>query len=224
MHDSLVQVIYNSKLLELWGILYHVLFDLLHLIFRVVEDSNGILISIIIKVDEPVVEEESAVALLAIAIIYLLTSLYIIESINNKATSIISVVPGCLSWALMVEHVGIGNKTVCFNSFNLDAKNTTWDHHTNLWVFLQRKLSKFWHFFANKVVICLYVHNLLLYLVKEGTALEPFLFFIGKEYWEVCIRFRQNINVDVPLRIRLPSLLHYIGTKEWMLGRYKSLS
>jgi hypothetical protein len=61
-------------------------------------------------------------------------------------------------------------------------------------------------------------------LVKEGTALEPFLFFIGKEYWEVCIRFRQNINVDVPLRIRLPSLLHYIGTKEWMLGRYKSLS
>jgi hypothetical protein len=55
MHDSLVQVIDDSELLELGLVLNHVLLDLLHLVIKVVVDLYGVLVGIIFQVDEAVV-------------------------------------------------------------------------------------------------------------------------------------------------------------------------
>lgn len=125
MHDSFIHVVNHSELFELRGILNHVLLDLLHLIVQIVVNLNGIFIGIIIEINETVIQEESAVAFFAIAIINLLTPLNVIESFNNESSSIISIVPCSLSWSLMIEHVCIGNKPISFDTFYLDAENTT---------------------------------------------------------------------------------------------------
>jgi hypothetical protein len=100
------------------------LLDLLHLIIKVVVDLNGVLIGIIVEVNEAVVEEETAVALLAVAIVDLVTSLDVIEGIDDEATFVIGVVPSRLPWPPMIEHVCIGNKAIGLNAFDLDAENT----------------------------------------------------------------------------------------------------
>jgi hypothetical protein len=76
---------------------------------------------------------------------------------------------------------------------------------------LQWELSKFRDLLTNKVIISFDINNLFFNLVKEGAALKILLFIICEKDGEVAIRFRQNINVDVPFRIRLPSFLHNIG-------------
>ena len=124
MHDSLVQVVNDSELLELGLVLNHILLDLLHLVIKVVVDLNGVLIGIIVEVNEAVVEEESAVAFLAVAIVDLVTSLDVIEGIDDEAAFVIGVVPSRLPWPPMIEHVCIGNKAIGLNAFDLDAENT----------------------------------------------------------------------------------------------------
>lgn len=125
MHDSLVQVVNDSELLELGLILNQVLLDLLHLIIEVVVDLNRVLIGIIFEVDEAVIEEESAVTLLAVAIIDLVTSLDVVEGINDEAAFVVGVVPSRLPWSPVVEHVCVGNKAIGLDAFDLDAENTT---------------------------------------------------------------------------------------------------
>jgi hypothetical protein len=100
------------------------LLDLLHLVIKVVVDLNGVLIGIIVEVNEAVVEEESAVAFLAVAIVDLVTSLDVIEGIDDEAAFVIGVVPSRLPWPPMIEHVCIGNKAIGLNAFDLDAENT----------------------------------------------------------------------------------------------------
>ena len=124
MHDSLVQVVNDSELLELGLVLNHVLLDLLHLVIKVVEDLNWVLVGIIVEVNEAVVEEETAVALLAVAIVDLVTSLDVIEGIDDEAAFVIGVVPSRLPWPPVIQHVCIGNKAIGLNAFNLDAENT----------------------------------------------------------------------------------------------------
>lgn len=98
--------------------------DLLHLVIKVIEDLNGVLVSIIFQVYEAVIEEESAVALLAVAIVDLVTSLDVIEGIDDEATFVIGVVPSRLPWPPVIEHVCIGNKAIGLNALDLDAENT----------------------------------------------------------------------------------------------------
>ena len=124
MHDSLVQVVNDSELLELGLVLNHILLYLLHLVIKVVVDLNGVLIGIIVEVNEAVVEEESAVAFLAVAIVDLVTSLDVIEGIDDEAAFVIGVVPSRLPWPPVIEHVCIGNKAIGLNAFDLDAENT----------------------------------------------------------------------------------------------------
>ena len=124
MHDSLVQVVNDSELLELGLVLNHVLLDLLHLVIKVVVDLYGVLVGIIFQVYEAIVEEESAVALLAVAIVDLVSSLDVIEGIDNEAAFVVGVVPGRLPWPPVIEHVCIGDKAIGLDTFNLDAENT----------------------------------------------------------------------------------------------------
>jgi hypothetical protein len=100
------------------------LLDLLHLVIKVVVDLNGVLIGIIVEVNEAVVEEESAVAFLAVAIVDLVASLDVIEGIDDEAAFVIGVVPSRLPWPPVIEHVCIGNKAIGLNAFDLDAENT----------------------------------------------------------------------------------------------------
>jgi hypothetical protein len=59
-------------------------------------------------------------------------------------------------------------------------------------------LSKFWNFFAYKIVVCFNIGNFLLNLVKERTALKHQLFIEGEENGEIGVALWQNIYVNVP--------------------------
>ena len=127
-----MEVVYNSELLEVNCVLDHLLLDLLHLIIVIVENLDRYFVSIIVQVDEPVVEEEATVAFLAITIIDLLSSLNIVKCFNDESASVISVVPCGLTWTSMVEHIGIGDETICLYTLDLNAEDSAGDHHTNL--------------------------------------------------------------------------------------------
>ena len=137
---------------------------------------------------------------------------------------LICVVPGGLSGALVIKHVGIGDKAVGLDTIYLDAENTTRDHHSDFRVLTERELSEFRDFLANKVVVSLDINNFLFNLIKEGAALEDLLFLIGKEDREVRIGLRQYVDIDIPFGVRFPTLLHNKGAQERVLGRNKSLS
>jgi hypothetical protein len=124
LHDPFLHVVDDSELLEIRSILDHLLLDLLELVVGVIENSNGNLVRIVVEVDEAVVQEESAVALLSIAIIDLLSTLDIVKGFNYKASSVISVVPCSLSRPLMVEHVCVGDETISLDAFNLYTENS----------------------------------------------------------------------------------------------------
>jgi hypothetical protein len=138
---------------------------LLHLVIRVVIDFDWHFICIVVQIDEAVIEEETTVAFLTIAVINLLTSLDVVQSLYNETSSVICVVPGSLSGSLVVEHVCIGHKTVGLDALNLDTENTRRDHHSYLRVFPQRELCKFRDLSANKIVISLYINNFLFNLI-----------------------------------------------------------
>jgi hypothetical protein len=108
------------------------LLDLLHLVFGVVVYADWHLIGIIVQIDEAIVKEEATIALLAVGIVDLLTSLDVIEGLDDEATAVICVVPRCLPWALVIKHVGICDEAISLDTFNLDAKDATRDHHANL--------------------------------------------------------------------------------------------
>jgi hypothetical protein len=124
LHYPFLHVVDHSEFLEVRFIQDHFLLDLLELVVGVVENPNGNLISIVVEVDEAVVQEESAVALLSIAIIDLLTTLDIVKGFYDKASSVISVVPCGLSRPLMVEHVCVGYETISFDALNLYTENS----------------------------------------------------------------------------------------------------
>ena len=132
MHHSLVEIIDDSELLKFCGVLDHILLDLLHLVFGVVVYADWHLIGIIVQIDEAIVKEEATIALLAVGIVDLLTSLDVIEGLDDEATAVICVVPRCLPWALVIKHVGICDEAISLDTFNLDAKDATRDHHANL--------------------------------------------------------------------------------------------
>ncbi len=124
MHYALIQVVNNAELLEIGAILNHILFNLLHLVIRVVINFDRHFIGIIVQIDEAVIEEETTVAFLSIAVIHLLTSLDVVQCLNNETSTVVCIVPGGLSRALVIEHVSIGHKTVSLDALNLDTENT----------------------------------------------------------------------------------------------------
>ena len=125
LHDALIKVINHSELLILCRVFEHILLDLLQGIFVIVENTDWHLISIVVEVYKTIVQEEATVALLSVAVVDLFTALDVVESFNDEASPVISVVPGCLSRSLVVEHICIGHESISLNSINLDAKDTT---------------------------------------------------------------------------------------------------
>jgi hypothetical protein len=185
LHDSLVEVVDDSELLELGMIFDHILLHLLHFVIMVVENAHRHLIGVIVQVDETVVKEKATVAFLAIAVVNLLASLDIVQGVNYESTAVICIVPCSLSGAFMVQHICICNEAVGFNTINLNTKDSAGDHHADLRVLTDGELCKLWNFLTYQIVIGLNVNYFLLNLIQEGTSLEPFLFLVCEKDREI---------------------------------------
>jgi hypothetical protein len=60
-------------------------------------------------------------------------------------------------------------------------------------------LCKLGHLLANQIVISFNINYFLFNLVKEGTALKPFLLIISEENWEVVVALWEDVDINVPL-------------------------
>lgn len=69
-------------------------------------------VCIIIQVDESIIQQEASVAFLAVRVIDLFATLYILQSVNHEATPFVAILPGGLPWASMVQHVCVGNEGI----------------------------------------------------------------------------------------------------------------
>jgi hypothetical protein len=85
----------------------------------------------------------------------------------------------------MVEHICIGNKAIGLNTLYLDTKDSTGHHHPNFRVFSKWELNILRDLFTNQFVISFDILNFFMNLVKKGTSLQPILFFLSEEDWEI---------------------------------------
>ena len=105
--------------------------------FKIIElDGQRELIGIIIKIDKAIIEKESGVAFFPIRVKDLVTTLDVFKCFDDKAFPIISVGPSSLSWSLMIEHIGIRDKSISFNSFDFDSKDSATHHHADFTILL----------------------------------------------------------------------------------------
>ena len=133
-------------------------------------DGEGVFVCIVVKIDEAVVEQESRVALFAVRVVNLLSTLDVLKSLNDESLAIISISPAGLARAFVIQHVCVWNETICLDTFDLDAENTARYHHANLGVLLQGELAIVRNFVANRVVVLLDVSNFFTDLILEGAA------------------------------------------------------
>lgn len=124
----------------------------------------------------------------------------------------------------MIEHICISNEAVSLYSLNLYTKDAAGHHHSNLRVLSDGKLGELGNLFADQIIVRLDVNDLLFDLIKEWTTFKLFLLFICEEDREVGVILWENVNVVLPVRLRLASLLHHECAEESMLRRYKPLS
>ena len=173
-------------------------------------DREWIFVSIIVKINEPVIKEEPRVALLSVRVIDLLSALDVLQGLDDEATAIISVRPARLPRSLVIKHVSVGYKAIGFHSLNINAKDATSDHHSNLRVLFESELAIFGHLVANRVIVLLNVSDFVRDLVLEGAALEPSPLLLRIEDRKVVESLRQNINVFIERCVLFASFLHHI--------------
>ena len=190
MHNSVFKVGNYPEFFEVWRVSYHLFLNCQVLVIFIIVYFEWKFISVMVQIDETIVQEESMIALFAIWVIHLVTSLNIFRCLNNKASSIISIGPCCLSWSSMIKHVSISNEAISLNAFYLNTKDSTGDHHSDFRVFLNRELFIVRHLFAYEIIVSLYVFYFFMDLFQERAALKPQLFFLCEENWEVCERLR----------------------------------
>ena len=176
-----------------------------------------VLVGIVFKIDEPIIQQESRVTLLPIRVIYLVSTLNILKGLDDKATSLVIELPSRLTWSSVIQHIGVRYKAISFMAIHADAENTTRHHHPHLTILLEGELTIVWHLIDDHVVVCLDVFNLLADLILERTSLEPCSLFLCVEDWEVIECLGQDVDVFVVEGGLLPSLLHDVGRKERML-------
>ena len=172
---------------------------------------EGVLVRVVVQVNEAVVQEEPSVTFLAVGVINLLTTLYVLKSLNNEALPVVGVRPTRLPRPFVVKHVGVGDKAIRLGTLDLDAKYAARHHHPNLRVLLKRELPVLWHLRAYHIVVLLDVADFFTNLVLERTALQPRSFLLCVENREVVERFGQNVDVLIKEGALLAALLHHIG-------------
>ncbi len=128
-------------------------------VLRVELQLEHVFVSVVVQIDEPVVQQKSSVALPAVAVIYLVPTCYVLKRFNDKAVAPVVVRPARHSRPLVIQHVRVSDKGICFVSLYLYAKNSGGHHHAHLRVLFQRKLSVVGHLLANQRVVCLNVFD-----------------------------------------------------------------
>jgi hypothetical protein len=119
-------------------------FDIVSGILFVHENDYWNFISIVVEIDETIVQEEARVALLAIAIIDLIASLNVITCLNDKSLSLVAVIPSGLPWSFVVEHVCVWHKSISFHSIYCNTEYSTRNHHSYFGILLDSELGKIW--------------------------------------------------------------------------------
>ena len=180
-------------------------------------DCEWVLVGVVVEVDEAVVEEEASVALFTVRIVNLFSTLDLFKCLNDEALTVICICPASLAGTLVIKHVSIGHKSICFHTHHLDAKDSASHHHSNFRVLLQRELSILGDFRANRVVVLLNVLDFLADLVLEGAAFKPCALYLGVKDGEIIERLGQYIDVLVEPRVGLSPLLHNISCQEGVL-------
>jgi hypothetical protein len=145
-------------------------FDIISGIFSVHENDEWNLICIVVKVDEPIVQEEAGVALFAIAIIDLIASLNVVTCLNDESLSLVAIIPGGLPWSFVIQHISVWYKTISFNSIDCNTENSAGNHHPYFRILLYGELGKIWHFSAYQIVICFNIFNFFVDLVQKWTS------------------------------------------------------
>ena len=223
LHDLFFHVLDNPELLESLLVADQLVLDLVSSLLLVEVHDDRHLISIIVEVNESIIEEEPGVALLAVAVVDLFASWDVVTSLNNKPLSLVAVVPGGLPRSLVIEHVGVWNEAVGLYAVDIDTEDPTGHDHPSFLILSQCELLVVWHLLANQLVVDPDVLYFFVYLVEEWATNEELLLLVGEEDWEVAKALRKNVNVLIELACFLSSFLHKICAEERVLRRNKPL-
>lgn len=130
-------------------------------------------VSVVVHVDEAVVQEESGIALLAVAVVDGCASWDVLARLDDEALLLVAIVPGCLPWPLVIKHVSVGDKSIRFDAIDSNAENSTCRDHSHLGVLVKRELRKVWNLRADQIVVFLDFFNFLVDLIDKSAAFEP---------------------------------------------------
>ena len=180
-------------------------------------------VGFVIQVYEPVIQQKPRVTLYSIRIINLVPSLDIAHRFNNKALVLVWVLPVCIFWYLVVKHISISNITFGFNSVDGYTENTTTNHHPNLWILFQGKLSKLRHFHTNQIVVVGYFFYSFCDLCLHRTTLQPLPLLDCVKNWEVRETLWHHVYYLFEVRTGFASFFHYKTRKKRMLRCQKPI-
>ena len=135
--------------------------------FRVV-DLDGDLIGVIVPDDEPVVEEETGVALLPIRVEDLFVTRDVMDGLDDEASLLICVSPRRLLGTFMVQHISHWYEAIGLHLVDVHSKDPRRDHHSDLTEVLEVESRVLGHIVTDHLVVLLDVLDLLLHLVQEG--------------------------------------------------------
>ena len=171
---------------------------------------HGELVSIIVQINEPIIEQKARVALLPVRVVNLITPSDVLNCLNNEASPLVRIGPGGLPGSLMIQHVRIGNETISFDAFNVDAENARGNHHANLTVLFKTKLAILGNLLDNQVIVGLDIFDFLGDLVLEGRPIKPISLLLRVKDGEVVEAFGQDVDVLFEITVLLSLLLHNV--------------
>jgi len=171
--------------------------------------SEGhLVVYLIVQIDKAIVQKETIVTLVSIRVVYLISLFDACISNYNEPLQCVAVVPARLSRHLVVQHVCVGHKPFSFFTFNVEAKHSTTDHHSDLRILLNWELRKLRNFKTNEIIVCVDIDDLAIYLLYKGAPIQPGLLVFSVKDGEVVELLRQNLQIPPVVSVFFPSLLH----------------
>lgn len=218
-HHLLVQVVYDSEFHRVLPVIFQFNLDFVAWVVWIQLDNEWDFISVVVQINEAIVQEKSGVALAAIAVVNLLASWNVVASLDDKSLSLVAIVPGRLLWSLVVEHVGQGHEAVCLDPVDGYPKNAARYDHADFRIIFQCELRELRNLTADEVVVRFDIFNFFVDLIKEGTALEVGQFLLREENWEITKTLGQDVQILSELLFVFLPFLEDVGSQEGVLGR-----
>ena len=161
LHNLFFETFNNSEFHVTFFVAYQRKFDVcaLRIVFLVKTYGNWNFVGVVRLIYKTIVKEKSWIALATVAIINLISTFDVVACFNYKTLFFIWVVPGCLSWPSMIQHISIWHKSICFNPIDCYTKYSRTGDHSQFRVFSNRKLRKRRYFSTNQFVINFDIFN-----------------------------------------------------------------